>query len=388
MEVLKGVTTNDVIHAIPRNNWKAGNVYYQYNDLATSSNLFDSQFVVINSEYNVYKCLSNGSGNLTINEPTGTGATGNNLIFNSSLGQDGYVWKYMYNIPVGTWVKFGTQSFIPIVETTAQVKTDAANCKGIYAYNIVSANVGSTSPPDGVHTVTIVGDGTGATACVKIVNGNISNVIVNSYGNFYTVANVSTNLGNAAIEPIIAPPDGHGYSSIDECGGVFAMVNVRFDAGDYPLVPIDGFKFRQVGLIKDPYLYGTTVVPTITTANSLLSAYSNVEIVSTITNSSQLNAGVVLKGGTSGANATVVSYLGNVINYVKSRDTSSNIEANFKSFQPGETLFVDTFAIGTVATLGNSTVHPKSGEIIYIDNRNVITRATDQVEDVFIVLEF
>jgi hypothetical protein len=392
MQVLKAVTANDVIHCIPRNNWKTGNVYFQYNDQTESGNLFDSQFVVLNSEYNVYKCVSNGGGNITINEPTGTGATGNNLIFNRNIGQDGYIWKYMYNIPVGTWVKFGTQSFIPVVETTAQVRTDAANARGIYSYNIMSANVGTPavgSPPgDGVHTISIVGDGSGATACVRIVNGNIANVLVNNYGTNYTIANVTTNLGNAVVEPIIAPPEGHGYNSIDECGGLFAMVNVRFDQGDYPIVPIDGFKFRQVGVIKDPFLYGTSNVPTNTTANSLLTAFSNVEITTTITNAAQLTSGAVLRGGTSGANATVASYLGNVINYVKARETSANIEANFKPFTAGETLYVGTYAIGTVNKLSNATIQPKSGEIIYIDNRNVITRATDQVEDVYVVLEF
>lgn len=394
MEVLKVATENDITHAIPRYDWKAGNVYYQYNDRVDSSTLFDKQFVVMNSEYNVYKCVSNGRGNVTINEPTGTGAASNSFVYNTSVGQDGYIWKFMYNIPVGKWLKFGTPSFIPVIDSafTSDAANIAANSRGIYAYNIVSANVGTPatgSPPgDGTLSISIVGDGTSATACVVIANGNIANVIVNNYGYNYTVANVTTFLGNAVVEPIIAPPEGHGLYPIDETGAVYTMVNVRFEQTDAPIVPNSNFKFRQVGIIKDPFLYGTQKIPTKTTANTLLAAYSNLTIATTITNADQLVPGAILRGGTSGANATIVSYSGNVINYVKSRNTSANIEANFKQYSSGETLYVGTYSIGSIFSLANATVQPKSGEIMYVDNRNVITRATDQVEDIYVVLEF
>lgn len=387
MQILKMVRDTDITHAVARYNWKAGNVYYQYNDNVPANSLFDSQYVVMNYQYNVYKCLSNGGGNAAINEPVGNGSIGTNLIINRGIGQDGYVWKYMYNIPPGSWVKFGTTAFIPVMTLTNEVKTDAANTRGIFAYNIEQANVGGPSPT-GVVALTVVGDGSGATASARIVNGNVANVIVNTFGNNYTVANVITSLGNAVVSPIVAPGEGHGYDSVSECGGFYTMINIRFDQSDAPLLPEEGFKFRQVGLLKDPYLYGTELVPTMTSANLLLTAFSNLTITGALTNGAQLVSGATLTGQTTGANATVVSYTGNVVNYVKSRFSSGNVEANFKPFQVGETIYVKTFAIGTINQLSNATVHPKSGEIIYVDNRNVITRATDQVEDLYIVLEF
>lgn len=403
MEALKLVTTNDVIHAIPRYDWKAGNVYYQYNDRIPSANLFDAKYMVMNSQYNVYKCLSNGGGNITINEPLGPGTslTGPHagIIENRGATQDGYIWKFMYNIPVGTWVKFGTTSFIPCLNVTSSVSQVAGNNRGIYSYNIVSANVGSNNPTNGSYFAKIVGVGDGtANATVRITNGNVANVYVNVYGNNYTFANVTalidpatgTNygVGNAVIEPILSPPGGHGYDGIDELGGIYAMINVRFEQTDAPTIPVNNFKFRQIGVLKDPFLYGTTNVPTLTTANTLLRAYSNVVIDGVITNSYKLISGAVLKGTTSGANATVVSYVGNVINYVKAINSSSNVEANFKPFTLGESLFIDNVGVGSIFELGNAAVDPRSGEIIYIDNRNVITRATDQVEDIFVVIEF
>jgi hypothetical protein len=389
MEALKRVTPSDVTHVIPRTAWKTGNVYFQYNDSVAASTLFDSNFVVINTEYNVYKCLSNGGGNLSIVEPTGTGSTGNNIVDTRGSGGDGYLWKYMYNINTLNWTKFGTSSFIPVIATTSAVKTDAANTKGIFAYDIRKANVGTSLYSDGVYPITIVGDGSGVSANIRVTSGNISNVIISAFGSNYSVANITSNLGDAVIEPIIAPPDGHGYDSIDECGGVYAMVNVRFEQSDAPIVPVTGFKFRQVGLIKDPFLYGTTNIPTQAGANSLLSAYSNLTVTTTsLSNPELVLSGAVLNGVTSGANATIVSYSGNVINYVQSRTTSSNILANYRDFTSGETVRIGSSSIGVIYALGNATVQPKSGEIIYVDNRNVIARASDQVEDVYVVLEF
>ena len=223
---------------------------------------------------------------------------------------------------------------------------------------------------------------------------------VKDYGNLYSRAKVtgliygSTTfaIGNVVIEPIISPPGGHGLDTIDELGGIYAMVNVRFEQTDAPIIPVENFKFRQIGVIKDPELsvdfHGGLKVPTITTANILLRAYSNIEILGTITNSSKLISGAILRGGTSGANATVVSYSGNIVNYVQTDTTSANVEATYKPFQLSEQIYIDASGIGVVNKLGNAAVRPYSGELIYIDNRNVITRATDQVEDVYVVIEF
>lgn len=386
MEVLKRVNIGDVSHGIPRNSWVAGNVYFQYNDGISASTLFDSNFAVINSEYNVYKCLSNGRGNITINEPTGTGATANNLVFNTGIGQDGYIWKYMYSISTADWAKFGSASFIP-VKNNSTVTTDSANARGIYAYDIASANIGSALYADGTHSLRVVGDGSGAQASMVVTSGNISNVIISAYGSNYTVGNVANSLGNASILPIIAPPDGHGYDAIDELGGVYTLVNVRFEQTD-TLVPVTGFKFRQVGLVKDPYLWATTNIPA--TGNALLKAYGNITISGlSLTNGASLVSGATLTG-TNGANATVVSYSGsgNVFNFIQSRDSSANILANYTKFNVGDTVSVGVNSIGTIYAIGNATVQPRSGEVIYVDNRNVITRASDQIEDIFVVLEF
>ena len=377
MIALKKVTDSDITHVIPRNTWSSGNVYAQYSDAAAASNLFFSKFVVVNSNYDVYKCLNNSNAALSSTvEPTGTGLTGNNLVYTA----DGYTWKYMYNVDTGNVLKFATTTFIPVKEDSA-VSANAANTKGIYAYRIVSANVGSGTLANNT-SLTIVGDGSGAQANVYVTSGNVTKIVVINPGSNYTVANITTSTGNAVIEPIIAPAEGHGYNAIDELGGVYTMVNIRLEQSDTDIP--NNTKFRQVGLIKDPYTFGTTTIASAAT----LKNYGNLTI------GSPTNTGLLLPGATitssNGANATVVSFdsFVNSLNYIQTRTTSSNIAANFKQIVNGDTISVGVNSIGTVTANATATIAQNSGEIMYIDNRNVISRASDQVESLYVVLEF
>ena len=101
MFAAKKVTGNDVEFVIPRINWTANNSYRQYDDTITLDTLLTSNSLaniyscyVINSERNIYKCLSNNlNANSTV-EPLGTNL-GNRGIIETG---DGFLWKYMYNI--------------------------------------------------------------------------------------------------------------------------------------------------------------------------------------------------------------------------------------------------------------------------------------------------
>lgn len=68
----------------------------------------DATFYVVTDEYNVYKCLDNNNGARSIYKPTGT-----QLAPIKTL--DGYIWKFMYNIPINLRNKFYTDDFIPVV---------------------------------------------------------------------------------------------------------------------------------------------------------------------------------------------------------------------------------------------------------------------------------
>ena len=67
-----------------------------------------SNFYVVTDEYNVYKCLDNNNNARSTYKPTGTQ-------LDPIYTLDGYVWKFMYNIPINLRNKFYTDDYIPVV---------------------------------------------------------------------------------------------------------------------------------------------------------------------------------------------------------------------------------------------------------------------------------
>ena len=70
MLAAKNITSSDITYAIPRRNWANGTVYDMYEDNFSSSNttssgasnLYDSTFYFMTSDYRVYKVLDNNAG--------------------------------------------------------------------------------------------------------------------------------------------------------------------------------------------------------------------------------------------------------------------------------------------------------------------------------------
>lgn len=104
MIAAKRITSSDVSFAIPRNNWAFNTVYDEYSD---TKDLTDSKYYLMNSTFDVYKCLSNNGGIPSTIEPTGTSTT-------NIVTLDGYIWKYMYTISAAESLKFVTPDFIPV----------------------------------------------------------------------------------------------------------------------------------------------------------------------------------------------------------------------------------------------------------------------------------
>ena len=70
--------------------------------------LEDANFYVVTDDYNVYKCLDNNNNSRSTYKPTGTQ-------LDPIKTQDGYIWKFMYNIPINLRNKFYTDEYIPVV---------------------------------------------------------------------------------------------------------------------------------------------------------------------------------------------------------------------------------------------------------------------------------
>jgi hypothetical protein len=375
MIALKKVAQSDVSHCITRYNWLSGTTYIAYDDQLSS--LGSSQYYVITDELNIYKCLQAGAG-ASVVKPTGQTVNAANAI-----ESDGYVWKFMYTLSGTQATKFLTNSFIPVNilptddgSLQFDVQTGAQN-GSIHRVLVTAGGSGYTSTP----TVTITGNGSSATAAATVVGGVVTAISMSNIGSGYNEALVAITGGGgtgAVARAIISPPGGHGANAADELGAFFMMCNVNLDSaegsGDFP---IDN-DFRQLGLIRNPFNYGTTTKATASTLQATRSlVYASLA-------GGAFAVDQIITGGTSGAQAYITSIdVGtNTVRYHQDESTGYGV------FQTSETISNASSVTATISSLGNPEVAKFTGEVLYIENRSAVARANSQIEDIKLVLEF
>ena len=440
----KRVDISDTALVIPRVDWidpaqttgGTGRVYSMYKpDYAPtkttsngSSRLFDSNFYVMNSDFNVYKCLYNGQspeyprGRPSLVEPTGTSTT---IIETSdSPGNYSYRWKYMYTIDADNILKFVTTEFIPVLTNT--LVRDAASGGSIDTVVIENAGAGYSN---GTYTnVPIKGDyeingGTQGLCTVTVVSGAISNVTITQAGTKYSFATIDVatipNIGNgtgARLDVVLPPNGGHGSDAVRELGGYRLMFTSKLETTsafvDFP----NDLTYRRVGLILNPYDYNTTTVSSQNTRSAVKAMIFPQS--GTGSPSGTFTPGETITQATTNAKGFVVSYnsttkvlkyyqdetdgvtSGNVVAFSGSNQITSSVNAITAtpntSFGTSSvpvsqiTIGVSVYELGLafVGGYANEEIEINSGEVLYIDNRNPITRSADQNEEIKVVIEF
>ena len=385
-----------------------------------SSALSGSKYYVMNSNYEVFKCLYNGQtpANATgINatyepktSPTaGQGTYANGLFTESATG---YIWKYMYTLSTADVIAFLSSDFLPMGTYAGPAAVDGA------IHIAVIKDGGANMPTSGTVYVGVDGDGTGA--IVKITTsagGAISSVEMQAAGTGYTYGNVRLVNGNVysdvglsnavtiaanatgAVEVIMSPEGGHGADLAAEFFAKRVMTNIRLTyaegSGDFP---VDN-DFRRIGIIQDPFNYGTTTVASASTLRGTaavkLTGSGDYTIDEEITQT--------VSGGT--AKGRVVSWdsTNGILKYFQSPDlhthngkvlafdhASNNVTGATSSTARPIDANQDTALADISFTDGkaNPEIAPNSGDIVYIENRRQITRAADQIEDIKLVIEF
>lgn len=395
MFVAKHITSNNITPVAQRFDWTSGEIYDYYRDdidmfEKDSSGLLVKIFYVKNRYDQVFKCLDNNNGAESTDEPFFQPGTYNtNNVFAS--GVDGYKWKYIYTIDVGNKVKFMDSTWIPVpVGSKTPNATTTAGTGSIDA--IILTNGGVNYEPSNT-TITITGDGTGATANLSMSSGVITDINIFNPGSNYTYANVSitsanTQASNAAAFAPVSPVGGHGYDPVSELGCNHIMYTVEFNSTErlngVDYIPID-IDYRQVGLLINPMASDTYPafangsiydLSTQITVASGFGAYTPDETVVQIDiNPNNTTYGQVIFTG------TVLSF-NTSTNVIKLINTSGTVTTS-ASIQ-GQTS-------GTTRTLLASTT-PKfmkfSGYIAYIQNRSAVQRSSDGIEQFKFVLGY
>ena len=431
MLAAKKIAAGDVAFALPRRNWANSTVFDMYKDDISSgspatsgaTNLFDSTFYFLTSSFRVYKVLDNNSGAAySGSEPTSEST--------SPFELGGYVLKFMYKISASQATKFLTTDYIPVV-TDSTVSGSATN--GEIASLSITAGSGYT---DGIYFAAVFGDGTsaglaaGAIISIKVTGGAIqsfgltssTDTSINTAGTNYTFGKVNLGTGftfsdaaltsassigsgtGGVVNVIISPKSGHGFNAVTELGGHYVMTNTTLTQAENDDVTTSN-DFREVGIVIDPTNYGTTTVSAVDTARMTY-------IVKLSSSSGTFDVDETITQATTGAVGKVVEFdsVRKLIYYQQEKFGSFGTNATTGAFAPFSTTATITGgtsgATGTPSnttetiTLQNSNnvslttgyanaeLQPDSGNIVYIENRKPIQRASDQTEDIKIIIEF
>ena len=390
---------------------------------------------------------TNLKGNVSVDEPTFTDLE----VSAAGTSGDGYLWKYLFTASPSDIIKFDSTDFIVLpndweTSTDSQIQNvresgnSDLNLNQIKKVYIENAGSGvNASYQTGTYEVDILGDGTGAKVQVVVdTTGKISSAKVSSGGSGYTFGVVdlgtvqinptgSLSVVNAAkLIPIIPPSKGHGFNIYQELGSDKVLIYARFDDStkDFPT----DTKFSQIGIIKNPNQVSSAATFTLNQFSSLSSlkltsdigiSKSLIGVGITQSTSNGIARGYVssydkdtkvLKfyqdrslyfvNGNNQTDNTNVSSQSNVISFESSSESiisdntdpdlgfTKSIDTNFS----GITTVVNNKIINLGVTFTNGIsqeeINKKTGDIIYIDNRELVERNSRQKEDIKIVLEF
>jgi hypothetical protein len=448
---LKKLNEDDVVRVVRKIQWTSGTFYDYYRHdysrsnltkVTSATNLYDSNFYVVNSDYRVYICLQNGTdpenplGKPSLDEPTFTDLEPRS----AGTSGDGYIWKYLYTIKPTEIIKFDSTNYIPVPNgwfTKAEygaVRNNAESSGQIKIITIANRGVGYGTAAT-YNNVEIKGDGNGAT-CSVVVNstGTIGAVEVTNGGSNYTFGTVDlisagiVNDGSttASLEVIIPPKGGHGSDIYRELGAYRVLVYSRLENDLINPDFITGNQFARVGIVKNPLAFDSTDLLDLSKASAvyalkLTGSYATSTtftadsyVRQTVSTASTSVGRVVSWNAASGvlkywqdrklASGNTATYGYNLLRFTGSPDTGGSavvsggsnnltIDTNFGSTSnPGikTTINSKTYYLGQnfVSGVANPEVKKYSGEIIYVDNRASVTRSATQKEDIKIVLEF
>ena len=427
----KKIPSTDVTYALPRRNWANSTIYDMYKDNISSSstatsgatNLYDSKFYFMTSDHRVYKVLDNNDGAAySGSEPTSTST--------SPFALGGYVLKYMYSITASEAAKYLTTDYMPVSDDST---VSAAATDGKIESLVVTAGSGYT---DGTYYTAIYGDGTsagtssGAIVRITISSGSIvsfgltagTDTTIHEGGAAYTYGTInlgsdyifsdsslssSTTIGSGsggAITVIISPKEGHGDSAIKELGGHYVMTATTLTQAEGDDISTAN-DFREVGMVVDPTTYGTSTVASSTTvrltnAVKLSSSSGTFDVDEKISNAAGAIGKVVEWDSTNsiiyyhqerygdyGTNSTTGAFT--TFSGTGTITGATSGATGTPSSSSSETVtLANNNTIAFTSGYANPELQPDSGDIVYTENRKPIQRASDQTEDIKLIIEF
>lgn len=370
MIITKRLSGGNLSLAVTKNIWTSGTVYQPWD--SEDGLMYEKKFFVVTEANRVYKCLDRIPGTPSTIEPTDTGVTPVRL-------SDGYTWKFMYDISAGDITKYNDTEVIPVKYLTEddgslQYQVQQYAIPGtINHIEVINGGSGYASAP----TVTIIGDGIGATATAVLSGNSVRYILITNMGSGYTWAKVTiaaTGSVQATARAIISPLKGHGSNAVEELFGRSVISYITFDNDEDGKFPI-GIDFRQIGIISEPTLNGSTTPATFAGAEK---QYTTLNIGSI---SGSFVEGESLNNSTTGENnvAKIMKIASNklYVNVVKGPISANDYLVGTTSGTTCEVL-----------TIVPHILESYSGDMLYLENRPPITKIENQSETYRLVVKF
>ena len=372
MIAAKLISAADVSHVVKRTDWTSGTVYTEYNHLQDDQ--IDQTFFVMTDQYNVYKCISNYGGAQSTIKPTGQTAS----IIETA---DNYRWKFMYEVQQADVLKYVTTDWIPIKylasnDGTAQWTVQQAAIDG--ALEHIDVTAGGTG-----YINTNTGTAQAGSISTTIVLASTASATDDIY-NSMTVY-ISSGTGSGQIKVIT------DYVGSTKIATVSAWTTTPDNTSVYEVMP---------------------AVSITTTEGSGAAARVSSVVGGVIKKVSMTAVGTLYRSGTAtltgggGPGATIEPRIGPKNGHGKNAKTElggAYVMMNVRlvgteggDFTVGDDfrkviLITNPFAggsAGTATTYTGAELDDDTGEQIYIEFRAPINRASDQTEDVKLVVEF
>ena len=391
---------------------------------------------------------TNPQGRPSINEPTHTTSTPQS----AGDGSDKYIWKYLYSISPNDVIKFDSTDYIPVpthwsTNTEVSLVRDSAVDGSVEVAVVTNSGIGYGSA-NSINNIPIIGDGEGAEASITVSSeGKIVDVSITNNGSGYSYGTLDissvthTGIGTTTVanfDVIMSPKGGHGKDVYRELGANKVLLYSRFENLQFqnPDV-IASNSFARLGILKNPLKFdgssqfddstasGLYAVKLTGVGSSTLTFTDDERIIQTIgigstavgrvasyDKSTQVlkfwqDRSLVLTQPKGGPSAPVYGeqpqYGFKLFRFTGSVGTDGNLVIGQPDNSSPNGLEIDSSFNGSTTTINNRTynlgqefvngvanpeIKPRSGDIIYIDNREPIPRSRNQKEDIKIIIEF
>ena len=381
MIAAKLISVSDVSHVVKRTDWTSGTVYTEYDH--KQDDQIDQTFFVMTDQYNVYKCISNYGGVASTVKPTGQA-------LGISETADNYRWKFMYEVQQADVLKYVTTDWIPIKYLTADdgnlqwdVQQDAVDGALVHI-DVISGGTGYVNTNTGTAQT-----GSTSTTIKLAATASATDDIYNSMTVY-----ISAGTGSGQIKVIT------DYVGSTKVATVSAWTTTPDATSVYEVMP--AVTISHGSELPVPLPLATARVSSV--IGGVIKKISMTETGASTSGAYRSGTATLTGGG--GTGGTLELRIGPKGGHGKNAKTELGgayvmLNIRLVGTEGGDFVVGDDFrkvilianplvsgAAATASTYSGAELDDDSGEQIYVEYRAPINRASDQTEDVKLVVEF